>query len=240
MVSLNRKVNCVTMPICSRSEEIFRSRRSTPSTVMPSDGRVVEARDQVGERRLAATAHADQRHRLAAAQHQVDVAQRVVGLDAGVARNVARRDAVGRRRRAGPHRIAEAHALEADLLGERRQRQRVAALEHVARLVDELEHALGRGEPLLDRAVDLRQPLERLVDQDERGQEAEERALGATAVDHRVAAVQHHRRDAEGSQQLHDRLDQRLGARRLHVEPEQALVLGAEAGRARTPPCRRP
>ena len=74
-VSLNRKVCCVTIAICAR-----RLASVYVADVDAVDGdaslrHVVEAQDQVGERALAAAAHADQRHHLAAADLQVDVAQ---------------------------------------------------------------------------------------------------------------------------------------------------------------------
>ena len=63
-VSLNRKVSCVTMPICARSDEIVTSRTSWPSIRIAPVGDVEKARHQVHQRALARAAGADDRDAL--------------------------------------------------------------------------------------------------------------------------------------------------------------------------------
>ena len=64
-VSSNSTVSCVTMPIWLRSEASVTSRMSTPSISNRAARDVVEARQQVHERRLAGAAATDDGHHLA-------------------------------------------------------------------------------------------------------------------------------------------------------------------------------
>ncbi len=80
-VSLKRKVCCVTMAMlrAQASERVVADVDAVDRDA--ALGHVVEARDEIGERALAAAAHADERHDLAApgssrfdvAQHRLDV-----------------------------------------------------------------------------------------------------------------------------------------------------------------------
>ena len=98
IVPLNRKASWGTMPICERSEW-----RGDVAQVVAVDqhapgGRVVEARDELGQRRLAGAGGADQRDGLPGRHAQRHVVQRV--------RAVA---------------VGEGHAVEHDLAAQARQ-----------------------------------------------------------------------------------------------------------------------
>ena len=140
----------------------------------------VEARNEIGQRGLAATRAAHQRHRLARLDLQVDALER----------------------QAGAALVAEAHALEAqralgplDLLG---------AMVVLDGLVDEMEHRIGRREGTLQLTVHVGQVLERVQDHQHGGQERHEAAhRGAVLLrlverqrDHqRYRHCRHHLRD---------------------------------------------
>ena len=95
--------------------------------------RLVEARNQVDQRGLAAARRPDQRDALAGSNHQADLAQRVL-----VRAGVAQRNAVETE--------LAAHLLEDD-----------GAAVFFRLFVDQSENALRRGEPALDVGVDARQ-----------------------------------------------------------------------------------
>ena len=101
----------------------------------PAFGRVVEARHEVHQRRLARAAHAHESHHLAAPDLEVDVAQR-------------------RLRRA---RVAEGDGLEAQPGREAGERGRPRPVVDGGRPVEDLEHALYRGRRLLNGVGDPRQ-----------------------------------------------------------------------------------
>ena len=100
---MNRKTSCWTMPMLRRSEASVTSRMSWPSIVMRAAGDVVEARQQVDDRRLAAAGGPEQRDHLAGLGIDVDVvehgADRVVAeadvVEAHLALDVLELDASG-------------------------------------------------------------------------------------------------------------------------------------------------
>ena len=65
IVPVKRNGSWGTTPSWRRSEFSVTSRRSWPSMVTLPVGRVVEARDELGDRRLARSGRADERDRLA-------------------------------------------------------------------------------------------------------------------------------------------------------------------------------
>ena len=87
IVPLNRWPSWGSITIRCRSEASVPSRRSTPPSAIEPALRVVLAREQLRERRLPCTGHADQRDLLAGLQPQRNV------LDDGRVRVVAERDA---------------------------------------------------------------------------------------------------------------------------------------------------
>ena len=99
IVPLNRNASCGTIPICERSDDARDVAQVVPVDQDAAGGRVVEARDELGERRLAGAGRADQRDGLARRDAQVDVAQRVRSPSAAV---------------------GERHVVEVDLAAQRR------------------------------------------------------------------------------------------------------------------------
>ena len=75
----NRKPSCGTMPSWLRSDGLLTSRRSWPSTVIAPAGRVVEAREQLHERRLARSRVPDERDGLPGGDREVDAVQHLGG-----------------------------------------------------------------------------------------------------------------------------------------------------------------
>ena len=70
---LNRKPSCGTIPICERSDALGDVAQVVPVDEHAARRRVVEARHELGERRLAGAGRADQRHGLPGRHRQVDV-----------------------------------------------------------------------------------------------------------------------------------------------------------------------
>ena len=92
-VSLNSSVSCVTMPKRPRSSRSRTSRMSTPSIVIRPLVGIVEPRQQLDERRLAAAVRADDGDRLAGSHFEVDAVQHLlVGMVVEV--DVLERDAL--------------------------------------------------------------------------------------------------------------------------------------------------
>ena len=164
---------------------------------------VVETRDQVGERALAAAAHADQRHDVSGRDVEVDVLQD---------------------RRAGV--VRELHAVEADAVVHPPQRDRPRPVGDVRLRVEQPERPLRAGEPLLDRVVRAHELLERLVEQRDGHEEGDECTGLATLREHALTAVPEDAGDRDAREHLGDR--HRAQAARPHVQPEYLLVLRME------------
>ena len=143
-VSLNSSTSCDTIAICARRLASVSVVTSWPSMNRRPGGRLVEARDQVDERRLAAARRADQRDRLAGRDRERDVGQRLAFV-AGV---------------------AQRHALEAQLAAARPSDH--GAVVRLLFVVEEAEDALGGGEAALDRRVDAGQRLQPLEQREQR------------------------------------------------------------------------
>ena len=103
-------------------------------------GNVEEARNQAGQGGLAGPAGAHQRHHLALANMQVDVAQQ-----------------------GDPVLVVELHLFEGNLLLEGRQTDGPGFVHHFRFGVQVMEHLFGGAEGLLVRVADARQPLHRFV-----------------------------------------------------------------------------
>src|SRR5690606_883577 len=121
-------------------------------------GRIVEARYQVGERRLAGPARADERDRLAGVDGEADVVQD---------------------RRAGV--VAETHALELDPTPAPGETYRLRAFDHVRLGVEILEDAVDGGERVAQHHGELGQALQREVEHAEVQQKLGELADGQAA-----------------------------------------------------------
>ncbi|HYL70289.1 MAG TPA: ABC transporter transmembrane domain-containing protein, partial [Candidatus Dormibacteraeota bacterium] len=141
---------------------------------------VVEARQQVDERRLAAARASDDRQGLAGGHLERDVRER-------------RRAAARRQRtvlRLGAGRIGERHLLEAHRPACPRGAERAAR--RVDRLVEHLEQALAGGDALLQGPGHPDQVAQRLRDADQRGDEAEQLTHAHALVDRVVDRDREH------------------------------------------------
>ena len=171
----------------------------------PPLGHVVEARDQIGEGALAAAAHADERDDLAGLDREVDVLQHGLGA------------------------VAKADVLEDDPAAHGRERAGAGAVDDLGRVSSSSNTRSAPATPCWIVAFDLAEPLERLVEEEHRGQEREKRALAAPAGDDAVAAVPDDAADREGREHLQRRRGEGLDHAGLHVEPIETPVLGLEA-----------
>ena len=150
-------------------------------------GGVIEARHELGERRLAGAGLSDQRHGLTGGDRQVDVAQRP---RVGVVGAVAERD------------LVEAH-LAADLV----QRDGAGRVDQLGLLVEQREDLVQSRHPGLVGGVELGELLDGVEEVVERGDEGEHHAGRRVAVD---------RLDAADEQDLHrDQRRQQLDAREV-------------------------
>ncbi len=160
---------------------------------------VVEARDEVENRRLARARRPDERRRPAPGGRQRDV---------------------GECRRAAA--VAEAHALEGDRARAHDERARAGAVANGRLGVEDGIDPLGGGETLLHADVEVGEALHRLVGEQQRRDEREEGPRRRRAGDHLRAAVEDDHGDGDAAQVLHDRRRQRAHAQRL---VEQAIEL---------------
>ena len=180
---------------------------------MPVDGdaarqRLVEAREQRAQRRLAGARGTDEGDRLAGADRQVDALQH--------------RAPVG---------VGEADALVADVAAERRRGHGAGAIDHVGRRRHELLVAAEAGDPLgveLEHRLDL---LDRPEEDVHQQQEADEAAGRQVARDHVVGARHHHHHVGEAQPQVAER-----DARRHHpVRLELGGAVGEVVAREQRP-----
>src|SRR3546814_4314959 len=77
-----------------------------------------------------------------------------------------------------------------------------------------------RRQPVLQHGVQLAEPLQRLVGQQQREYEGEQRAGIAVAADHLVAAVEDDGGEGETAQRLHHGMDDVADPRRFLVKAE--------------------
>ncbi len=169
---------------------------------------VVEAEQQLGQRRLARPARPDHGDLLARGDAQVDSGQRgPLGVGVG------ERDALQRER-----------ALRA---GERR---RIDGVDDGGLLVEHLDDPLGPGLGRRHLVPQAAEPGDRAVELAEVGDEDEEAAEGDPAVGQLVDGETHHSEDADELDEVAERPEQRLQADGDHLGGEGALVLPAVAG----------
>ena len=157
-----------------------------------SGGRVVEARDELGHRRLAGAGGADQRDGLARRDVEAHVLERV-----------------DRRRIlvvvAPPAGVGEGDVVESDLAADARQLDRVLAVGEGGAHVEQLEDLLQRRHPGLVGRVELRELLDRFEQVRERGHEGDDRAGRDVAFDRLQAAVHDDRGDRQPGEHFHAR-----------------------------------
>ena len=177
--------------------------------------RVVEARDEAQEARLAGSGAAADRHDLARGELEVDAAQHIV---------------LGR--------VGEVDPLEPHRERSSGQRRGMFRLGQRADPVEPREAAAGRRDRPLAEVDDPAQRLERPRELQEQGVEQRELAERELTVDHEVAADREHRGDRERRHEQQQRqvacLDARLlqhpvphGAR-THAEAVAHVLLATE------------
>ena len=155
--------------------------------VLPVDGdrpavRLVEPQDEVEHRGLAAAGRADQRRHLA-------------GL--------------GDERHAAQHRLArpigELHVAEFDARVGDRQRRLVVVGRLGRRAVDDLEQHAHADQVAVELEIEAREPLRRLVGEQECRKEREELARRRAELDDAIAAIDDRGGDREAAERFHQR-----------------------------------
>jgi hypothetical protein len=165
---------------------------------------LVEARDQVGQRRLAAAGFADERDHLPGFGLEVDALQRA----------------------AFRARIAEAQPLRLDATGDALALDRAGV--GLGRLVELLEDAVGRRDATLDARADAAQQLDRARQQAGGGD------VGDHVAGRGVAAHLQHRKQEQAHRRIHDQVHQRReGLLRAHHLQLALGVVGAGLDEAR-------
>ena len=173
---------------------------SWPSIEMLPDLRLEKARDEVEDRRLPRARRPDQGDGLASRHAQRNAVQRDDSRD-----------------------IAETHPIEGDLAAGDLQRLRSGHIADCWLDVEHLKDAVRGGEALLQRGVEIGQALERLVGQQQRGDEREEGARGARIGDDLMAAIEDHDGDGGAAQAFHHRRGARPSPRGAVDQHEQAI-----------------
>jgi ABC-type multidrug transport system fused ATPase/permease subunit len=169
-------------------------------------GRVIEARDQLGERRLAGAGRAHERDRLARRDLQCDICQSV---------------------RARP--VAERHVVEHDLAAQARQVDSVRRVDEVGLLVEQLEDLVERRHPRLVGRIELRKRLDRVEEVVQRGEERDEHADRDVPVERLDPAVEQDPRGHQPAHQLDAREVGGVQVDRPHVRAAVLLVELREA-----------
>ncbi len=119
--------------------------------------------------------------------------------------------------------IAEAHLGKPHLPARDAQRSNSRPVADRRLNIEHLEDAFRRGQPLLQRGVEDGQALDRLIGEEQRGDEREKRAGRPRADDHLMAAIEDHQRDRHAAERLHHRRGPRARAIGAIDQPEDAL-----------------
>ena len=164
-------------------------------------GRVVEAGDELRQRRLAGAGRADERDGLARRDRERHVVER------------GRRVAVG-----------EGHAVEDDLAAQPREVGRAGRVDQLGLLVEQLEDLVQRGHARLVGRVELGELLDRVEEVVQRGQEGDEDADRDLALDRLDAAVEQDAGGRDRGQQLDAGEVRGVEVDRLHVRDAVLLV----------------
>ena len=144
MVVEKSSVSCSTMEICSRSEFLVIAAQVLPIEQEPAGGRIVKARHQRKQRALSGAGAADEGHRLARLDVEIDIVQ-----------DEPRRF------------VAEGHILKHDLARGRAEPFRIRGVVHLVLLVEHLEAALRAGRGAFQRPGRVGERLERRVEHEE-------------------------------------------------------------------------
>ena len=161
---------------------------------------VVEARDEIEQRRLAGAGRADEGHAAPGRYHEIDVGESrlPVGVD-------------------------EADALEADFAGVEPQRRGAGPVLDVRLDVQHREYSLRRGEPFLERRVQIGEALHRLIRHHQRGDEGKDGSRRRLAGDDPASAVVDDRGDRDPAQRLHEGRGRRPRLHDLVDRPQPGL-----------------
>ena len=194
-----------------RHETDFRAERLEPqlAQVDSVDGdapllNVIEARDQIRHRGLAAATHPDQSHHLARADLEVDIVQHPL---------VA---------------VSEADVFERDAVRAGLQLDTVGSVGNLARQIHHLEDALSRSEPLLNAVVGFAQRFERPVHENHRREKSGKLTKCAGARLQRSHRPPDHGHDRNRAERFDQRSRERLDPRHPHEDSEQPLELAIE------------
>ena len=161
----------------------------------PALGRVVEAREELRDRRLAGACLADERDRRARRDVEVEPVQHLRELRP----------------------VPEADALEADVAVDPRQLDRVLRVHDLWLLVEHADDLVERGDRGQERVVELRELLDRVEEVAEIEREREERAGAHVAVVDEPAAVAEDDRGCRRREQVDRREVDRVQDGRLVV-----------------------
>ena len=167
---------------------------------------LVEARDQVGDRRLAGAARPDKGDHLAGFHFEADV---------GECRHALL--------------VLERDVVEDDVPLDLRQFLGVRLVRDRLLEVDDGEDAVDGGHRALQVAVDAREALDRVCEVDSVRQEGDECTGRHLAVDDLVAAEPDDDRDRDGREELDGRRQEARELNVLHRRLEVELILAAEA-----------
>ena len=163
-------------------------------------GRVVEARDEHRQGRLAAPARADDGHALTRGDVQIDSAEHRVSVA-----------------------VAEVDVRERDVTGELGEVDRVGCVGDGRRQVEELEDALEPCPSLLADGQDAGELARRRHQLGDVGRERQEGAEGDLVLEREPAAEREDRHLREQGDRLEERLVSRLQAHRSHLRPVHGL-----------------
>ena len=174
----------------------------------PPVARVVEACEQLGDRRLAGAGVSDKRDRRPSRDCEVEPVQNL--------RPVA---------------VAEAHGLEGDVAFDLRQLERAGQVGHLGLLVEHVDDLVQCGRGREESAVQLRELLHRVEEVLHVEHEGEQRSQRDRALEVEVAAVAEHHGERDRREQVDEREVEPVEDDRLHVR--FAVVLGHLAEVAR-------
>ena len=174
-------------------------------------GDVEEAGNEIDQGRLPCSAGSDERDDFAAVDGEVDVVE-----DDGRALALA-------------FAIAEAHVIELNAVLESFEDARMFGFADFVLIVHEVEDGGGGSGGLLEIVVVDAEAADGVVHLEQRDDEGEEDALRHGAVADLVAADPQQRGNCDGSDEIHERRGNRLGADRAEIGAEEPLGGLAEA-----------
>ena len=162
---------------------------------------VVEAGEELRDRRLAGSRVADERDGRPGGDVEVEVVEHV-----------------------GEVAVPEAHVIEPDVTVDTRKHRALRAVDDLRLLVEHVVDPVERGRRREERVVELRELLHRVEEVRQVERERQERADGEIAVDDERSAEAEHDRDRHGREDVDDREVDAVQDDRLVVRRAVALV----------------